>query len=139
MNPIIEHICRRHCITTDDFFQKNRSRESVAARREAIMRLQKAGYRFEDIAAETQLNVQTVYYWLHPSRREKIRKQSWQTFRVKSLGGPKQTKEQRQEILAAYMEDRAKGTALACSRGLSPLYVYKLAQAMGAVPRKGEL
>lgn len=57
---------------------------------------------------------------------------------VCSKGGPRQTKEQREEILTAYLANHERGTELAVSRGLSPLYAYKLANAMGAIPVKGE-
>lgn len=47
----------------------------------------------------------------------------------------KQTKESREEILRAYLEDPDKGTRLAMSRGLSPAYAYRLANERGLVPR----
>ncbi len=138
MNPIIEQVCQRRCVPPEKFFGAEKAVPVVAARRDAIERLNKAGLGPLKIAAETKLHVQTVYYWLRPARRDRIRKQSDLTFRIRRLGGRKQTKEQRQEILTAYLEDPAKGTALACSRGLSPLYAYKLANALGLLPKKGE-
>lgn len=138
MNPIVERVCQARCIEPEKFFGAAKGAAVVAARQEAIGRLSRAGLGPQEIADQTKLHVQTVYYWLHPSRRDQVRKQSWQTFRVNSLGGPRQTKAQRQEILEAYLSDPAKGTAMACRRGLSPLYAYKLATAMGAIPRKGE-
>lgn len=138
MNPVIEQVCQRRCIQPEQFFGDEKAVEVVAARREAIARLRKAGLGPKKIAEETSLHVQTVYYWLRPERRRRVRRQSETTFRLKQIGGRRQTAEQRQEIITAYLADPAKGTALACSRGLSPLYAYKLVNALGLLPRKGE-
>jgi hypothetical protein len=138
MNPIIAQICQRRSVRPEQFFGTEKASHVVAARCDAIKRLKRAGFGPKKIAKETKLHVQTVYYWLRPVRRARIRKQSDITFRLKQLGGRRQTKEQRQEILDAYLEDPCKGAALACSRGLSPLYAYKLALALGMLPRKGE-
>jgi hypothetical protein len=138
MNPIIAQVCQRRSVRPEQFFGAEKASHVVAARCDAIQRLKRAGLGPKKIAKETRMHVQTVYYWLRPARRERIRKQSETTFRIKQLGGKRQTKEQRREILEAYLEDPCKGTALACSRGLSPLYAYKLALALGAIPRKGE-
>lgn len=138
MNPIIDLVCQRRGIRLQQFVGGDRAAPVATARREVIESLKRVGYSCEEIAKETGLHVQTVYYWLKAKRREQVRRQSAETFSVKHLGGPKQTKQQREEILTAYLESPSKGTALACSRGLSPLYAYKLALAMGAIPRKGE-
>ena len=142
MNPIIEQVCQRLAVRPEQFFGDEKASNVVAARCDVINRLSKAGLGPQKIADETKLHVQTVYYWLSPRRREVVRKQSAMTFRygrrIKSIGGRRLTKAQRQEILDTYLADRAKGTALACSKGLSPLYAYKLAMALGALPRNGE-
>lgn len=138
MNEIIAQVCQRRCIRPEQFFGTEKASQVVAARCDAIQRLKNAGLGPEKIARETKLHVQTVYYWLRPSRRERVRKQSAMTFRLRRVGGRRQTAQQRQEILDAYLQDPAKGTALACSRGLSPLYAYKLANALGLVARRDE-
>ncbi len=142
MNPIIEQVCQRRSVLPEQFFGDQKASHVVAARCDAINRLSREGLGPQKIADETKLHVQTVYYWLSPRRREVVRKQSAMTFRygsrIKSIGGRRLTKAQRQEILDAYLEDPCKGTALACSKGLSPLYAYKLAMALGVLPRKGE-
>ncbi len=138
MNPIIELVCQRRSVRPEQFFGVEKASHVVAARCDAIQRLQRAGLGPQKIAKETKLHVQTVYYWLRPVRRERVRKQSETTFRIRQLGGKRQTKQQRQEILDAYLKDPCQGTAMACSRGLSPLYAYKLALALGMMPRKGE-
>lgn len=138
MNEIIAQVCQRRCVRPEQFFGTEKASQVVAARCDAINRLKKSGLGPEKIARETKLHVQTVYYWLRPVRRARVRKQSETTFRIRRLGGRKQTKQQREEILTAYLADPTKGTALACSRGLSPLYAYKLAHALGMIPRKDE-
>jgi hypothetical protein len=138
MNPIIAQVCQRRSVRPEQFFGIEKASHVVAARCDAIQRLKRAGLGPQKIANETKLHVQTVYYWLRPVRRARIRKQSDITFRLKAIGGKRQTKQQRQEILEAYLEDPCKGTALACGRGLSPLYAYKLALALGVLPRKDE-
>ena len=142
MNPIIEQVCRRYSVQPDEFFGSEKASHVVAARCDAINRLSKAGLGPQKIADETKLHVQTVYYWLSPRRREVVRKQSAMTFhigqKIKAIGGRRLTKAQRQEILDAYLADPCKGTALACSKGLAPLYAYKLAMALGALPKQGE-
>jgi len=143
MNQIIEQVCQRRCVPPEKFFGPAKGAQVVAARKEAIERLQKAGLGPQKIADETDLHVQTVYYWLRPQRRERVRRQSAESFRLhqkkmRDIGGPRQSKAQRQEIIDAYLEDPAKGTALACSRGLAPLYAYKLVHALGLLPRKEE-
>lgn len=140
MNQIIEQVCQRRCVPLEKFFGPAKGAQVVAARKEAIERLQKAGLGPQKIADETDLHVQTVYYWLRPQRRARVRKQSEAIFRenmkVRALGGPRQSKAQRQEIIGAYLKDPAAGTALACGRGLSPLYAYKLVHALGLLPTK---
>jgi hypothetical protein len=51
------------------------------------------------------------------------------------IGGRRQTKEERAEILRTYLESPEKGTLLAMSKGLSPAYAYKLANMMGVLPK----
>lgn len=138
MNPIIAQVCQRRFVKPEQFFGNEKASHVVAARCDAIQRLKREGLGPQKIADETKLHVQTVYYWLSETRRQQVRKQSASTFRISHIGGKRQTKKQREEILAAYLEDPCKGTAMACSRGLSPLYAYKLALALGVVPRKGE-
>ncbi len=48
----------------------------------------------------------------------------------------KQTKESREEILRAYLNDPEAGTKLAMSRGLSPAYAYRLANERGLLPHR---
>jgi transposase-like protein len=131
MNPIVAQVCRDRTIDIADFRGGTRDSEVVEARCEAIFRLRKTGMTAAEIARETGLHVQTVYYWLRPKRRDAMIKKSALAFHIRRLGGRRLTKEQRQEILEAYLEDPAKGTAMACGRGLSPMYAYKLANAMG--------
>lgn len=142
MNPIIERVCDHYRIEPEDL--NNRGSRYTSARKEAIRRLSASGMNQQRIADEIGCHVQTVYYWLRPIRRKVMLEKSAANYKstaiykaaaiVEHIGGPRQTKKQRDEILAAYLEDRAKGTALACSRGLSPLYAYRLANAMGALP-----
>lgn len=134
MNPIIERVCSNFCVEPSKFFSSSKASNVAAARCEAIRRLKRAGLSRKEIAGETQLHVQTVYYWLNPPRRESQKR----AMRLRTIGGKRQTKEQRQEIVDAYLANPAKGTALACSRGLSPLYAWKLVNALGLLPRKGE-
>lgn len=142
MHPVIARVCQRRGVHPDQFFGDEKASRVVAARCDVIQRLSREGLGPQKIADETKLHVQTVYYWLSPRRREAVRRQSAVTFkygpRIKSLGGRRLTRAQRQEILDAYLQDRAQGTALACSKGLSPLYAYKLANALGVLPRNGE-
>jgi hypothetical protein len=138
MNPIIAQVCQHRAIQPAQFFSEQKAAEVVAARCDAIRRLKNSGLNAPQIAGETKLHVQTVYYWLSPRRREAMRKKSEDSFRLRHIGGKRQTPAQRQEILTAYLEDPSRGTALACSRGLHPLYAYKLAHALGVLPRKGE-
>lgn len=49
-------------------------------------------------------------------------------------GGKKLTKEERQEILNLFLENPNEGSALAMSKGLSPIYTYKLAHERGLLP-----
>lgn len=51
-------------------------------------------------------------------------------------GGKKITKEQREEILRAYIRNPAEGSRLAMSHGLSQIYAYKLAHERGLLPVK---
>ncbi len=140
MNPIIEQVCQRRSVLPEQFFGDEKASHVVAARCDAIQRLSRDGLTAQKIADETGLHIQTVYYWLSPRRREVVRQQSAMTFhigrKIKALGGRKLTKAQRQEILNTYLEDPCKGTSLACSKGLSPLYAYKLAMALGVLPKK---
>lgn len=53
-------------------------------------------------------------------------------------GGRRQTKQQREEIIAAYLVDPAIGTKMAVDRGLSPSYAYKVTFERGLLPRKRE-
>lgn len=142
MNQIIAQVCQRRCVDPAKLFGPAKATPIVEARREVVSRLKQTGLGPQQIANATGLHVQTVYYWLSPRRRETVRRQSKETYRLqmarlKAVGGRRQTKQQREEILAAYLEDPAMGTALACSRGLSPLYAYKLANALGLIPRRG--
>lgn len=138
MKQIIKQICRRHFVTPEALFSGDKSEESIAARRDAIRQLSGLGLNAPGIAKAVRCHEQTVYYWLNPKRRQIMRTKSAEMHRLKSVGGKRQTREQRREILNAYLEDPARGTALACRRGLSPLYAYKLAHAMGALPKAGE-
>lgn len=67
-----------------------------------------------------------------------IRRRTYEIRGIEMTGGPRQTKEQREEILQAYLADPEEGTRLAISRGLSPAYAYKLANERGLIPRKDE-
>jgi len=138
MNPIVERVCQARCVKPEQFFGEEKSSPVVAARQEAINRLSRAGLGPKEIAAQTKLHVQTVYYWLSPTRRDALRAKSKSSFRLKSAGVKKLTKDQRQEIVDTYLADKAAGTALACSRGLSPLYAFKLVTALGLLPKRGE-
>lgn len=140
MNPVIAQVCRHRSVRPEQFFGTDKAAHVVAARCDAIQRLKRSGLNAEQIAGETKLHVQTVYYWLNPDRRDSVRKQSGETFRRHraALGGRRLTKKQRHEILEAYLEDPAAGTAMACGLGMAPQYAYKLALAMGAIPRRGE-
>lgn len=51
------------------------------------------------------------------------------------VGGKRQTKSEREEILRTYLDNPEKGTLLAMSKGLSPAYAYKLANALGVLPK----
>lgn len=134
MNPTIDAVCKKYGITPEEFFGEHPI--FSFARKEVIQSLAAAGMKPKQISFACRCHVQTVYYWLRPERRRTMINKTKVNFRVHKLGGPKQTKAQRDEILNAYIEDRGKGTALAVSRGLSPLYAYKLANAMGAIPVK---
>lgn len=138
MNPIVDQVCRKHMIAFSDFRSKSKSRDVIDARCEAIWELRKTRITAAQIARETGLHVQTVYYWLRPKRRDAMIKKSALAFHIQRIGTRKITRAQRQEILEAYLEDPAKGTAMACGRGLSPLYAYKLANAMGRIPSRAE-
>jgi DNA-binding CsgD family transcriptional regulator len=136
VNPIIEKVCNKYRIEPEDL--ANPGTGYTAARKEAIRRLRASGMNQQQIANLIGCHVQTVYYWLRPNRRKVMLAKSAAIYKtaaiVDHIGGPKQTRQQREEILKAYLEDKARGTALACSRGLSPLYAYKLANAMGVLP-----
>ncbi len=54
-------------------------------------------------------------------------------------GGPRQTKEQREEIIAAYLADPAQANRMAAERGLHAEYAYKVTRERGLLPRKGEV
>lgn len=132
MNPIIEDICKKHRITPEEFFGSHPY--FAPARKEAILALRDTKLNARQIAQEVGCHLQTVYYWLRPARRLVMLKKNRQTFQINRLNGPKQSKKQRDEILAAYLRDPAEGTAMAVRRGLAPLYAYKLARAMGVIP-----
>ncbi|CAN0458932.1 unnamed protein product [Phaeothamnion confervicola] len=138
MNGIVAEVCARRCVHPKNFFGAAKAAPVVNARREAIERLNKAGLGPQKIAHETGLHVQTIYYWLNPKRRETLIARRMERYNLRRIGGPRQTPRQRQEIIDAYLENPAKGTALACSRGLSPLYAYKLTRALGLIARKDE-
>lgn len=55
-----------------------------------------------------------------------------------SAGGRRQTKEDREEILRAFLVDESAGTNLAISKGLAPSYAARLARERGLRPRKWE-
>ena len=132
MHPVIQSVCERYCIRPENL--SGITRDYLGPRREAIQLLHVEGMSKEQIAREVGCHVQTVYYWTSARRRHCMRQKSaWIRTLKRDVGGRRQTKQSRDEILAAYLEDKAKGTALAVSRGLSPLYAYKLANAMGAV------
>jgi len=53
------------------------------------------------------------------------------------IGGRRQTKNQREEILRVYFEQSPEAASqLAASLGLSPMYAYKLAHERGLIPRE---
>ena len=54
-------------------------------------------------------------------------------------GGPRQTRQQRQEIIELYLRDPEAATKLAVSRGLAEGYAYNVAHASGRLPLKSEL
>lgn len=54
-------------------------------------------------------------------------------------GGPRQTKQQRQEIIELYLVDPDAATKLAVSRGLAEGYAYNVAHSSGRLPLKCEL
>jgi hypothetical protein len=51
------------------------------------------------------------------------------------IGGKRQNKQQREEILDLWLQDPEAATALAVSRGLAADYAYKLAHERGVIPR----
>jgi len=53
--------------------------------------------------------------------------------------GPRQTRQQRQEIIDLYLRNPEAATKLAVSRGLAEGYAYNVAHASGRLPLKSEL
>lgn len=67
-----------------------------------------------------------------------IRRRIYEIRGIETIGGPRQTKEQRDEIVQLYLSNPEEATRQAISRGLSPAYAYKLASERGLIPRKNE-
>lgn len=132
MKEIIKAKLAAHGVTDDEFYGDSTEARVVQARRSVILALSDRGLSNREIAKLIGRHIHTVRYWLNFRNREKrIRDKA----AARAMGGPRQTKQQRDEILRAYLSNPAEGTALAISRGLAPLYAYKLANMMGVLPK----
>lgn len=100
-----------------------------------ILRLSQAGLGPAEIARSVKCHVQTVYYWTNPKQHEAVKRRKKLKHRLSQIGGPRISKVERDRILKAYLANPQEGTAMACHRGLPPLYAYKLANAMGLLKK----
>lgn len=130
MKDLIKAKLAAYGVAPEEFFSDSTEKHVVWARRSIILTLSERGMKNPQIAKLIKRNLSTVRYWLSPKNRgARIRRKA-----ADRLGGPRITKDQRKTILETYLEDKSRGTAMAISMGLGPLYAYKLAHAMGAIP-----
>ena len=105
---IVITVCEEMGVDSQDFFGRDRSRELVNARREAIVRLIKAGFSMAATARLIKKSYSTVQYWLKPdfrahrARYGAANNHRWPPVRKKMTDRVTSRPEQRAEIVAAY-------------------------------------
>jgi hypothetical protein len=72
-NSVVSSVCRKHCITLEEFFGPRRIRKFSLARKEAIERLFAKGMTLAACARLIGRDKSTIAYWLHPEWRERKR------------------------------------------------------------------